>query len=121
MRVLVLKLVSVYQNVTKARKINNLGMLRTFTWISLLSFAGTFTLSVAVDKLFFIGSQLVALSKIGKVGIWHSMTHNWQVQGLLQCSVHVFLAKKKKRLIRRAYFFAGFSAGFTSVLLEHIC
>ncbi|VDO26476.1 unnamed protein product [Onchocerca flexuosa] len=51
---------------------------------------GTFTLLVAVDKLFFIGSQLVALSKIGKVGIWHSMTHNWQVQAgsflLLGCT-----------------------------------
>lgn len=42
---------------------------------------GTFSLSVAVDKLFFIGSQMVALSRTGKVGIWHSMTHNWQVQG----------------------------------------
>uniref|UniRef100_A0A1I7WMR2 J domain-containing protein n=1 Tax=Heterorhabditis bacteriophora TaxID=37862 RepID=A0A1I7WMR2_HETBA len=41
---------------------------------------GTFTLGVAVDKLFFIGSQMVALSRTGKVGIWHSMTHNWQVQ-----------------------------------------
>ncbi|VDK74243.1 unnamed protein product [Litomosoides sigmodontis] len=47
---------------------------------------GTFTLLVAVDKLFFIGSQLVALSKIGKVGIWHSMTHNWQVQDVVAIS-----------------------------------
>ncbi|VDM49206.1 unnamed protein product [Toxocara canis] len=47
---------------------------------------GTFSLSVAVDKLFFIGSQLVALSKLGKVGIWHSMTHNWQVQAHIQYS-----------------------------------
>ncbi|KAE9411932.1 hypothetical protein Angca_007974, partial [Angiostrongylus cantonensis] len=42
---------------------------------------GTFSLSVNVDNLFFIGSQMVALSRTGKVGIWHSMTHNWQVQG----------------------------------------
>lgn len=42
---------------------------------------GTFALSVPIDKLFFIGTQLVALSKTGKVGIWHSMTLNWQVQG----------------------------------------
>jgi len=40
---------------------------------------------VSVDSLFFIGSQLVALSKLGKVGVWHSMTHNWQV------SYHVHL------------------------------
>ncbi|GMT10437.1 hypothetical protein PFISCL1PPCAC_1734, partial [Pristionchus fissidentatus] len=42
--------------------------------------AGRFTLDVSIDKLFFIGSQLVALSNFGKVGIWHSMTQNWQVQ-----------------------------------------
>uniref|UniRef100_A0A183DQQ6 KCTD3 n=1 Tax=Gongylonema pulchrum TaxID=637853 RepID=A0A183DQQ6_9BILA len=45
-------------------------------------------LSVAIDKLFFIGSQLVALSKIGKVGIWHSMTHNWQVQDVVPISCY---------------------------------
>ncbi|EFO25286.1 potassium channel tetramerisation domain containing 3 [Loa loa] len=49
---------------------------------------GTFTLLVAVDKLFFIGSQLVALSKVGKVGIWHSMTHNWQVQDVVAISCY---------------------------------
>uniref|UniRef100_F1KWR6 BTB/POZ domain-containing protein KCTD3 n=1 Tax=Ascaris suum TaxID=6253 RepID=F1KWR6_ASCSU len=49
---------------------------------------GTFSLSVAVDKLFFIGSQLVALSKLGKVGIWHSMTHNWQVQDVVAISCY---------------------------------
>ncbi|VDK42203.1 unnamed protein product [Anisakis simplex] len=49
---------------------------------------GTFSLCVAVDKLFFIGSQLVALSKLGKVGIWHSMTHNWQVQDVLSISCY---------------------------------
>ncbi|GMS80024.1 hypothetical protein PENTCL1PPCAC_2199, partial [Pristionchus entomophagus] len=41
---------------------------------------GKFSLDVPIDKLFFIGSQLVALSNLGKVGIWHSMTQNWQVQ-----------------------------------------
>lgn len=41
--------------------------------------AGVFNLIVSVDSLFFIGSQLVALSQIGKVGVWHAMTHNWQV------------------------------------------
>ncbi|KAF8381370.1 hypothetical protein PRIPAC_70512 [Pristionchus pacificus] len=42
--------------------------------------AGKFSLDVPIDKLFFIGSQLVALSNLGKVGIWHSTTQNWQVQ-----------------------------------------
>ncbi|PIO59891.1 hypothetical protein TELCIR_18632 [Teladorsagia circumcincta] len=49
---------------------------------------GAFSLSVAVDKLFFIGSQMVALSRTGKVGIWHSMTHNWQVQDVVAISCY---------------------------------
>ena len=40
---------------------------------------GVFNLNVGVDELFFIGSQLVALSRTGKVGVWHAMTQNWQV------------------------------------------
>ncbi|KJH52901.1 K+ channel tetramerization domain protein [Dictyocaulus viviparus] len=49
---------------------------------------GTFSLSVNVDNLFFIGSQMVALSRTGKVGIWHSMTHNWQVQDIIAISCY---------------------------------
>ncbi|XP_066279834.1 BTB/POZ domain-containing protein KCTD3-like isoform X1 [Branchiostoma lanceolatum] len=41
---------------------------------------GVFNLSVQVDDLFFIGSQLVAISHTGKIGVWHAMTHNWQIQ-----------------------------------------
>ena len=41
---------------------------------------GTFNLFVSVDKLFFIGTQLVALSKTGKIGVWNSMTRHWQSQ-----------------------------------------
>uniref|UniRef100_A0A7E4USV7 BTB domain-containing protein n=1 Tax=Panagrellus redivivus TaxID=6233 RepID=A0A7E4USV7_PANRE len=47
---------------------------------------GTFTLEVRIDQLSFIGNQLVALSKAGKVGIWHSMTQNWQVQDVIPIS-----------------------------------
>lgn len=47
---------------------------------------GAFSLSVPVDALFFIGGQLVALSKTGQVGIWHGMTQNWQVQDVLPIS-----------------------------------
>ena len=43
------------------------------------SFTGTFNLSVPVDALFFIGSQLVATSHTGKIGVWNSMTQHWQV------------------------------------------
>ena len=41
---------------------------------------GVFSLAVPVDKLFFIGSQLVALSPSGRIGVWHAMTQNWQIQ-----------------------------------------
>lgn len=44
---------------------------------------GVFHLSVAVDSLFFIGSQLVALSHLGKVGVWHAMTQHWQIQDVV--------------------------------------
>lgn len=41
---------------------------------------GTFNLHVSVDSLFFIGTQLVALSRTGKIGVWNSMTRHWQSQ-----------------------------------------
>ncbi|GFR62246.1 BTB/POZ domain-containing protein KCTD3 [Elysia marginata] len=44
---------------------------------------GVFDLHVLVDNLFFIGSQLVALSSTGKVGVWHSMTQHWQIQDVV--------------------------------------
>lgn len=44
---------------------------------------GIFNLNVRVEYLFFIGSQLVALSSSGKIGVWHSMTQHWQIQDLV--------------------------------------
>lgn len=46
---------------------------------------GTFNLNVRVEHLFFIGSQLVALSSssTGKIGVWHAMTQHWQIQDLV--------------------------------------
>lgn len=44
---------------------------------------GTFSLTVGVNSLFFIGSHLVALSKTGKFGVWHAMTQNWQIQDVV--------------------------------------
>ena len=41
---------------------------------------GTFDLHVTVDALFFIGTQLVALSPTGKIGVWNSVTQHWQTQ-----------------------------------------
>ncbi|XP_056022204.1 BTB/POZ domain-containing protein KCTD3-like [Ostrea edulis] len=47
---------------------------------------GKFSLNVSVDSLFFIGSQLVALSRTGKVGVWHAMTQHWQIQDVVPVS-----------------------------------
>ncbi|XP_058467436.1 BTB/POZ domain-containing protein KCTD3 [Malaya genurostris] len=44
---------------------------------------GVFNLNVRVEYLFFIGSQLVALSSSGKIGVWHAMTQHWQIQDLV--------------------------------------
>ncbi|CAG5127066.1 unnamed protein product [Candidula unifasciata] len=44
---------------------------------------GVFDLHVSVDNLFFIGNQLVALSRTGRVGVWHSMTQHWQLQDVV--------------------------------------
>ncbi|XP_075222522.1 BTB/POZ domain-containing protein KCTD3 [Lycorma delicatula] len=44
---------------------------------------GTFNLNVRVECLFFIGSQLVALSPTGKIGVWHAMTQHWQIQDVV--------------------------------------
>lgn len=54
-------------------------MLSNVTYSIILPFSGTFNLSVPVDALFFIGSQLVATSHTGKIGVWNSMTQHWQV------------------------------------------
>lgn len=44
---------------------------------------GVFSLGVPVDNLFFIGSQLVATSHTGKVGVWNAVTQHWQVQDVV--------------------------------------
>lgn len=44
---------------------------------------GIFNLHVRVEYLFFIGSQLVALSPSGKLGVWHAMTQHWQTQDVV--------------------------------------
>ena len=47
---------------------------------SILFIKASKDMSIRVDALFFIGSQLVAISKSGKVVVWHAMTHQWQVR-----------------------------------------
>jgi hypothetical protein len=53
-----------------------------------VSISGTFNMHVSVESLFFIGSQLVALSRppVGKIGVWHSMTQHWQIQDVTPVS-----------------------------------
>ena len=43
---------------------------------------------VSVESLFFIGSQLVALSRppVGKIGVWHSLAQHWQIQDVTPVS-----------------------------------
>ncbi|CAF0772404.1 unnamed protein product [Brachionus calyciflorus] len=43
---------------------------------------GNFNLGSLVENLFFIGSQLVATSSIGKIGVWNSLSQQWQTQDL---------------------------------------
>lgn len=43
---------------------------------------GTFDLFVRVEFLFFINTQLVALSSTGKIGVWHALTQHFQIQDL---------------------------------------
>lgn len=42
----------------------------------------TYDLKIPVDGLFFIGTQLVAISSTGKVAIWQSVQRHWQLQEL---------------------------------------
>lgn len=51
--------------------------------LTILVVLGTFNLMVRVEYLFFIGSQLVALSPSGKLGVWHAMTQHWQTQDVM--------------------------------------
>lgn len=49
---------------------------------------GHFSLAVPVDHLFFIGSQLVALSPSGRIGVWNSLAQHWQAQELAPITAH---------------------------------
>jgi len=49
---------------------------------------GTFSLHVTVEHLFFIGSQLVALSPTGRIGVWNSLAQHWQAQELAAITAH---------------------------------
>jgi hypothetical protein len=63
---------------------------------------GTFAFGGPIDNLFFINSQLVATGDERKVGVWHSISQQWQTQELTRIlsfdTVRSnFLFDKKKR------------------------
>ncbi|XP_061538187.1 SH3KBP1-binding protein 1 [Phycodurus eques] len=47
---------------------------------------GVFSLNVPVEALFFVGSQLIATSHAGKVGVWNAVTKHWQNQDVVPIS-----------------------------------
>ncbi|XP_007433850.1 SH3KBP1-binding protein 1 isoform X2 [Python bivittatus] len=44
---------------------------------------GVFRLGVPVEGLFFVGSQLIATSHTGKIGVWNAVTKHWQTQDVV--------------------------------------
>ncbi|XP_034974411.1 SH3KBP1-binding protein 1 isoform X2 [Zootoca vivipara] len=44
---------------------------------------GVFHLGVPVEGLFFVGSQLIATSHTGKIGVWNAVTKHWQTQDMV--------------------------------------
>lgn len=49
---------------------------------SIHTLLGTFAFGGPIDNLFFINSQLVATGDERKVGVWHSLSQQWQTQEL---------------------------------------
>ena len=49
---------------------------------SIHTIIGTFAFGGPIDNLFFINSQLVATGDERKVGVWHSISQQWQTQEL---------------------------------------
>ncbi|CAF0946321.1 unnamed protein product [Adineta ricciae] len=49
---------------------------------SIHTLIGTFAFGGPIDNLFFINSQLVATGDERKVGVWHSLSQQWQTQEL---------------------------------------
>uniref|UniRef100_A0ACB8FFC5 SH3KBP1-binding protein 1 n=1 Tax=Sphaerodactylus townsendi TaxID=933632 RepID=A0ACB8FFC5_9SAUR len=41
---------------------------------------GVFHLGVPVEGLLFVGNQLIATSRLGKIGVWNAVTKHWQTQ-----------------------------------------
>lgn len=67
-----------------------------------------FDLGRRVDKVFFIGSCVAALSYEGRVGVWNSMSSkNWQVQDVQPISSHVCAG---------SLLFLGFASGRISYI-----
>uniref|UniRef100_A0A8C5WW05 SH3KBP1 binding protein 1 n=1 Tax=Laticauda laticaudata TaxID=8630 RepID=A0A8C5WW05_LATLA len=49
---------------------------------------GVFCLGVPLEGLFFVGSQLIATSHTGKIGVWNAVTKHWQTQDVVPINSH---------------------------------
>ncbi|KAM3829432.1 LOW QUALITY PROTEIN: SH3KBP1-binding protein 1 [Vipera latastei] len=49
---------------------------------------GVFCLGVPLEALFFVGSQLIATSHTGKIGVWNAVTKHWQTQDVVPINSH---------------------------------
>lgn len=75
---------------------------------------GTFAFGGPIDNLFFINSQLVATGDERKVGVWHSLSQQWQTQELTRilsfdtvCETICDQRKREDRLLGWNFSFIG--------------
>lgn len=75
---------------------------------------GTFAFGGPIDNLFFINSQLVATGDERKVGVWHSLSQQWQTQELTRilsfdtvCETIGDRRKREDRLLGWNFSFIG--------------
>ncbi|XP_070805379.1 SH3KBP1-binding protein 1 isoform X5 [Pituophis catenifer annectens] len=53
---------------------------------------GVFCLGVPLEGLFFVGSQLIATSHTGKIGVWNAVTKHWQISEAVSSGSLIFLS-----------------------------
>ncbi len=82
---------------------------------SIHTIIGTFAFGGPIDNLFFINSQLVATGDERKVGVWHSLSQQWQTQELTRIlsfdTVRFGFIKKQKK--KRKFHFLGWNIFIT--------
>ncbi|XP_060549725.1 SH3KBP1-binding protein 1 isoform X4 [Pantherophis guttatus] len=63
-------------------------------WLTFTSLSATrvFCLGVPLEGLFFVGSQLIATSHTGKIGVWNAVTKHWQISEAVSSGSLIFLS-----------------------------